>query len=195
MSPGAIGRLLSIRAEVGQYLPDWRPGTDYRRCVSAQQSLGGGAVLELSHELDYVRWLVGAEVAAVSAQTARLSDLEIDVEDSADLLLQFTNGVLGNVHVDMVQRVPVRTCRIVGTEGTIFWNGINHQAQLLTGNTITDLAEPSDRSAMYVEELRHFLHCVSEGLTPAVTGEDGRRVLQIALAAKQAAQARKAIPL
>ncbi len=50
---GRIGRVLSLRAEVGQYLPDWRPGKDYRTSVSAQWRLGGGVIFELSHELDY----------------------------------------------------------------------------------------------------------------------------------------------
>ncbi|MBE3139991.1 MAG: Gfo/Idh/MocA family oxidoreductase, partial [Thermoplasmata archaeon] len=59
LQDGQIGRVLSTRAEVGQYLPDWRPAIDYSQSVSAKSELGGGALLELSHELDYVRWLVG----------------------------------------------------------------------------------------------------------------------------------------
>jgi predicted dehydrogenase len=56
---GCIGRVVSARAEVGQYLPDWRPGADYRQSVTARAELGGGVLLELSHEIDYLRWLVG----------------------------------------------------------------------------------------------------------------------------------------
>ena len=47
---GRVGQVLSVRSEVGQYLPSWRPGGDYRENVSAQAALGGGALLELSHE-------------------------------------------------------------------------------------------------------------------------------------------------
>lgn len=187
---GRIGRPVTLRAEAGQYLPDWRPGRDYRQTVSARSDLGGGAVLELSHELDLARWLLG-EVVAVSAHLARLSDLEIDVEDTAEILLQFANGAIGNVHLDMVQRVATRTCRIIGTEGTLTWDWTTHQVRLFSaqagGWTELHPAQELDRNVMYIAELRHFLDCVIGQQTPAVTGEDGRRVLEIALAAKRAA--------
>src|SRR5690606_29956228 len=54
-----VGRIHSVSIEVGQYLPDWRPATDYRKNVSACKKLGGGVLLELSHELDYLTWLFG----------------------------------------------------------------------------------------------------------------------------------------
>ena len=118
---GRIGRVMGFRAEVGQYLPDWRPTADYRQTVSARKELGGGVLLELSHEFDYARWIVG-EVAEVFAQATRVSDLEIDVEDLAEVVLRFSNGAVGSVHLDMVQASPTRTCRIIGTEGTLTWD-------------------------------------------------------------------------
>ena len=51
-----IGNVLSVRSSVGQYLPEWRKNTDYRKGVSAQQHLGGGVLLELSHEIDYINF-------------------------------------------------------------------------------------------------------------------------------------------
>ena len=60
---GRIGRLLAVRAEVGQYLPDWHPEEDYRVSYAARRDLGGGALLTLSHELDYVRWIAGEVVS------------------------------------------------------------------------------------------------------------------------------------
>src|SRR3954469_18236676 len=59
LAGGAIGRVTAIQAQVGQYLPDWHPGEDYRRGVSARKETGGGVILDLIHELDYVTWLVG----------------------------------------------------------------------------------------------------------------------------------------
>jgi predicted dehydrogenase len=193
---GKVGRVLAVRAEVGQYLPDWRPGSDYRQGASARQELGGGAVLELSHELDYVRWLVG-EVKAVSALVGHLSNLEIDVEDTAEIALQFVNGAIGSVHLDMVQRTATRTCRVIGTEGTLVWDGASHAVRLFSAaaNAWSDLhpAETIDRNEMYIAELRHFFDCVRRGDTPIVSGDDGRRVLQIALAAKLSSQDRRVV--
>jgi predicted dehydrogenase len=187
---GAIGRVMGVRAEVGQYLPEWRPDKDYREGVSARAELGGGVVLELSHEFDYVRWLVG-EVAAISARTAKVSDLEIDVEDLAEITLQFRDGAIGNIHLDMVQRSPVRTCRIIGSEGTITWDGIAGRSSLYRAEVgvWVDLESSGKvRNDMYRDGLQHFLGCIASGQAPEVTGEDGRCALEIALAAKESSQ-------
>lgn len=182
-----IGRILSVRAEVGQYLPDWRPGTDYRQGVTARPELGGGAALELSHEFDTLRWLLG-EVSQVCALSGSRGDLDLPVEDLVEALLTFRSGVFGSVHLDLLQRVPTRTCRILGTEGTLLWDGIAHGLRLFTQGAWIDLVRPDDppfdRNRMYVDELAHFLACVEDGLPPKVTGEDGLRALEIALAAK-----------
>lgn len=195
---GRIGRTILLRAEVGQFLPEWRPGKDYRQSVSSRRDLGGGAVLELSHELDYVRWLIG-EVKTVSAQVAHFSDLDVDVEDTAEIILQFHNGAMGSVHLDMVQRPAIRTCRIVGTEGTLTWDGIRHRARLYPAatNRWSDLHldKTTDRNEMYVAELRHFLDCVRGNDVPIVTGADGRRVLEIALAVKQSSRDKRVVEL
>jgi len=195
---GQIGRVLAFNAEVGQYLPDWRPGRDYRETVSARRELGGGAVLELSHEIDLARWLVG-KVKTVGAQMGKLSDLEIDVEDTAEITLGFENGAIGRVHVDMVQRSPVRGLRIVGTEGTLTWDWQSHRVQVYTEESEMwrDLhpAVEMDRNEMYVTELEHFLDCVAHRTEPVIGGEDGRRVLEIALAAKQSAVEQRVITL
>ena len=78
---GEIGTIVSVRIEVGQYLPEWR-GYDYRQTTSAQRELGGGVVLELSHELDYFCWIFGTP-NLIYARLSRRGDLEIDVEDTA----------------------------------------------------------------------------------------------------------------
>jgi predicted dehydrogenase len=196
LDDGKIGKVLSVIAEVGQYLPDWRPGTDYTKNVSAQSCLGGGVVLELSHELDYTRWLVG-EVQAVNAQTSKLSDLIMDVEDSADIHLRFERGVLGNIHMDMIQRTPTRTCKLIGTEGTLIWDGFSNDVRLYSASDHVwqDIfpAQPLERNKMFLCEMEHFLDCVEHGTQPLVTGEDGVQVLKIALAAKESARLQRTI--
>jgi predicted dehydrogenase len=190
VADGIIGRLLSLRSEVGQYLPEWRPGTDYRQGVTAQRDLGGGVVLELSHELDYVRWVAG-EVRSVRAETGRLGDLDTDVEDVAEILLRFIDGSIGSVHLDMIQRSPTRTCRIIGTEGTLEWDALAGRVRLFSARDgrWTDVCDASGAEVndMYMAELAHFIRCAIEGGVVPVDGRAGKRVLEIALAAKWSA--------
>jgi predicted dehydrogenase len=188
---GRIGRVVSIRAEVGQYLPDWRPGRDYRGTQSAHQSRGGGLILELSHEIDYPMWMLG-DIGSVVAKAGKASDLEIDTDDVAELVVTFAGGAIGSIHLDMVQRRPRRLCRVVGTEGTLEWEASSDSVRFFSAadRTECDLwpGGPCDRNEMYLRELRHFLDCAAGRCQPAVTGEDGRRTLRVALAAAASAR-------
>ena len=65
-----VGDILSVRVWVGQYLPDWHPGEDYRSSYVSKSELGGGVILTLSHEIDCLFCLFG-EVAEVTAVTGR----------------------------------------------------------------------------------------------------------------------------
>ena len=182
---GAIGRVMHLRAEVGQYLPEWRPGIDYRLTNSARAEFGGGVELELSHEIDYVRWLLG-EIKTVQAVLTRASDLEIEVDDTAEMILQCESGAIASVHLDMAQRSTTRTCKVAGTEGTLTWDGVAGEVRryLPSEGWTTLHSSIADRNAMYLEEVRHVLACVREEERPIVDGFDGLRIVEIAQAAR-----------
>lgn len=117
----AIGNLVAVNAVVGQYLPDWRPYEDYRKGMSAKKVLGGGVMLDLIHEFDYLRWLIG-NVEELAAMNINSGSLEIETEDISQVLCRFENGVLGHISLDYLQRKLVRNCRLTGSKGSIFWN-------------------------------------------------------------------------
>ncbi|WP_426574268.1 Gfo/Idh/MocA family protein [Aquihabitans sp. McL0605] len=121
-----IGEVEAFDLHVGQHLDLWRPGVDPARSVSARQELGGGVLLELSHELDAASWCFGT-IAAVAART-RTDGAPTDgrVETVADVEVTSATGALGTVHLDMVSRSPRRTWRAVGATGTV-------EADLLAG--------------------------------------------------------------
>lgn len=196
LSSGSIGRVMTLRAEVGQYLPDWRPGADYRQTNSARAEFGGGVELELSHEIDYVRWLLG-EVKSVSATLERLSDLQIEVDDTAELLLCFASGSVASVHMDMAQRTTTRTCRIAGTQGTLTWDGIAGVVRryLPEGGWQTIHVGDADRNAMYVDEVRHVFACARGEAQPLIDAHDGLRVVEIAQAARRSSNEGRRIDL
>lgn len=181
VASGAIGRLLSVRAEVGHYLPDWRPGEDFRRSYAARKELGGGALLTLSHELDYVRWIAG-EVDEASGVTAGGSSLGLDVDEVAELLLRHTGGAVSSVHMDLLDREYNRRSRWVGEEGTISWEWgravtAEPGARVLWVDPSFDLAET------YRAALADFVQAVADGRPPRCDGREGLRVLALCEAA------------
>ena len=189
IAAGKIGRILHVATEVGQYLPDWRPSTNYRNSVTARNSLGGGALLELSHEIDIALW-IGGPAVSVAAGLSRLGSLEIDTEDCADLRLDFANGASGTVHMDLLQRVPVRRCKVVGSEGTLKWDYFSDKIKLGrpgAGWQTLDSRQLTDSNEMYIDEVSHFMHCVARNAEPAISGRTAVAVLAVALAAKKSA--------
>ena len=185
---GVIGRIFWAQVEAGQYLPDWRPWQDYRQSYTARRDLGGGIILDASHELDYIIWLLG-QPTEVMCMAGKVSDLEVDVEDCATVLLRFASGAQADVHMDFVQRGYVRSCKLVGERGTIIWDYPAHQvriyqAEMDSWETITYTLDNND---MYVAEVQHFLGCADQGATSVVDLKQAKRVLEVALAAKSAA--------
>jgi len=189
-----VGHVLSVRAEVGQYLPSWRPGTDYRSNVSAQAALGGGALLELSHEIDFLRWVFG-EIDWVNAALLRQSALEIDVEDTAHLILGFhrltdRGPLVASLDIDFVRHDTVRNCIAIGEAGSLRWNALEGKVELFEpgGSAWQVLDEcPTQRDDSYLAEWRHFLECIETGTQPMIGGEDGLAVLRVIEAARASA--------
>lgn len=126
---GLVGTVHTARVEVGQYLPDWRPGGDYRQNVSGQRKLGGGALLELSHEIDYATWLFG-QPESLQCSCAHLSPLEIDVEDSAHILMEYADKRV-SVQLDFLQRVANMVVQVVGSKGTLTADLIKEELRLV----------------------------------------------------------------
>lgn len=186
---GRIGRILSVRAHWGEYLPNWHPWEDFRQGYAARPDLGGGVVLTLCHPLDYLHWLIGP-VESLWALTASLN-LNLPVEDTAEIGLRFVNGALGSVHLDYNQRPPVHSLEIVGSEGTLRWDnrdGILHEYRAGEDRWET-YSPPSgfERNVMFLEEMRHFLDVV-RGAQPLCTLEEGAYALRLALAAHESSR-------
>ncbi len=187
-----VGRILSVRSEIGQFLPSWRPSLDYRKTVSAQAALGGGVLLELSHEIDYLRWLFG-EVEWVSAVQRRQSSLEIDVEDTAHLILGFTHllgtvPVIASLNMDFVRHDATRNCTVIGETGSLRWNALTGTVELFEqgGNAWQTLfTHKHQRDDSYIEEWNHFLACIADGSPPLISGQDGLAVIRIIEAARR----------
>lgn len=195
---GRIGRVLSVRAQCGFYLPSWKPGTDYRRTYRAHAAEGGGILLDAIHEFDYLRWIFGV-VREVFCTAARLSDLAIDVEDFAEVTLRFDSGAVAQLHLDYLQRSYRRNCEVIGERGVIVWDYIGRRVTLFTAqpDRWEGFGEPIDvnHNEMFVEEMRHFVRCLEGQEAPVVDGDDALATLRVVDAAKVSAAQRRWVPL
>lgn len=193
-----IGRPISFRVHWGEYLPDWHPWEDYRQGYSARKDLGGGVVLTLTHPLDYLNMIFGG-VAEVSAFTGTLGDLELDVEDTAEILLKYEQGVMGSVHLNYNQRPPRHTMEIVCTKGTIRFDNAGTAIEVYSAEEEGwhEYPFPVDfeRDDLFREQMAHFLEIVQGKAKPVCTLEDGIQAQILALAVLQSAAAGRTISL
>jgi predicted dehydrogenase len=189
-----IGRPQFAQAHYGNYLPDMRPGADYRSLYCAKAETGGGVILDAIHEIDYLVWLFGA-VQRVTAEAGKLSDLDIDVEDYASIVLTHAGGVRSEIHLDYLQRFKRRGCVIAGSEGTLVWTseGKSPERCLVRFRAAgasewqVILDQPAlDTAAPYVELMQRFLD-PQTGDQDLLDARGGAECLAIALAAKQSA--------
>jgi len=186
LESGAIGRPISVRAHWGEYLPGWHPWEDYRQGYSARSDLGGGVILTLSHPLDYLRWLFG-DVQSVWAFSGKLSDLELQVEDTAEIGLRFAAGMLGSLHLDYNQQPPSHHLEVIGTRGTMRWESLSGAVRVFQPGSNQwmeeSLPDGFERNTLFLNEMRHFLQVCRGEATPRCNFQDGKLALELALAA------------
>jgi YrbI family 3-deoxy-D-manno-octulosonate 8-phosphate phosphatase len=185
---GAIGKPLSARAHYGDYLPDWHPWEDYRKSYSAREELGGGVLLTLCHPLDYLTWFLG-DAVSLWKKTSKLSQLDIQIDDVAEVGFRFANGGIGSVHLNYYQRPPAHRFEIIGTEGTIRWDQDDNTLRIFSvksGNwSVIPGPVDFDRNDIFLSEMRHFLEVIRAKAAPVCPLEEGERVLRLALTADQ----------
>jgi len=190
-----VGKLLFVRAQYGNWLPDMRPHADYRALYCSRQTTGGGVILDAIHEIDYVSWLVGS-VQNVICNATRLSDLDIDVEDYAELLSSHSTGVMSEIHMDYLQRVKRRGCDIIGTEGSLVWLSEGKNPE----NCVVRLYSSSSQSwkTLYKEQnldpfgiyqtlFENYYRATNGEQTDMLTGRAAIEVLSVVFAAKESA--------
>jgi predicted dehydrogenase len=172
-------RIFAIRASVGQHLSTWRPGRDYRTSYSARRG-EGGALRDLSHELDLVQFVAG-RWQRVAALVGQISDLEISSDDVASLIMTTERCPHVCVHLDLIDRSPRRSL-IVHAEGTTV------EADLIAGQIVIDgVPRPTsvERDALYSRQLRAILEQDARFLC---TVQDARHTLRLIEAAELASK-------
>jgi len=171
-------KILRFSAYCGSYLPKWRD-CDYRKTYSAIKEQGGGVILDLIHELDYSIWLIG-QPARISGVFGTYSDMEIDVEDCAEMVLEYP-GYLGVIHLDYFRPTPKRVIEVVTTKRVL-------EADLLAGTlSISNGADTVveqvsvDRDLTYYKQMDHFNNVLLDKEPPRSTLDEAVGILKLAM--------------
>lgn len=190
LEKNSIGKILSVRIEVGHSLKKWRLGIDYKKSVSAQKELGGGVLLELSHEIDYLTWIFG-HADWISAIHSQQNSLDINVEELAHLVLEVNSGLqeskfLASVSMDFIRHDLVRSCIAIGELGTLKWNGVSSEVSIYmenSGQWQVLFKKDNEYDESYVKEWLNFLGAVEGKELPLIGLCDGIKTLEVVLAA------------
>ena len=185
ISKKKIGKIISVKVECGSYLPDWHPEEDYKNSYAARDDLGGGVVLTNIHEIDYLYWFFGMP-QNIFSMTGNYSDLNISADDLCAGIIKFKNNVIAEIHLDYFQKPDYRSCKIIGTKGTAYWDSISNTVEIhdYKKNKWIKVLKWSeyDRNFMFKEELIHFLDCVKKRKSSINPLEnDGINTLKIGL--------------
>lgn len=182
-----IGQVIRVNMQVGQWLPDWRPNQDYRTSYSANTDQGGGVILDLIHEVDMARWLFG-DFSQVYAIGGQYSQLDINAEDCAAILLGRTNGPVVSIGMDYISRQRIRRYEIVGDQGTLVWDLGSKTLQKTTADNIEIIdagSDSFDMSSTYITAMSVFLNAISTNTSVEQDLLEGLRSLTLALNIKR----------
>lgn len=166
----------SMRCISSSYLPEWRPGTDYRKNYSAHKAQGGGVAIDLIHEWDYICHLIGYPLE-VKSFLRRKSDLELDSEDVAIYIADYADKTV-EVHLDYFGRATVRNLELYCRDDTINVDLLKQTIRWLKTDKILEM--PQTRDDHQKLELAHFVDIMAKKISSDNDLTDAMHVLRIA---------------
>lgn len=176
---GAAGEVRRVRLWFGSHLADWRPGIDYRVTYSARAELGGGILLDASHELDLLTWLFGPAWSVQHAELAHRSALETDVEDTVSATLRSESGIIAEIDLDEVSRPYRRGVEVTGAHATLRLDWSTGTLEVLVDGVVRREAADDDVAESYRTEARSFVELLAGRRPPAVTAAEGAVVVRL----------------
>ncbi len=193
LDDGMVGDVLTAHVEFGLYLAKWWPGRDYRGSYMADADLGGGLLLDASHEIDAVLWYLGP-ARDVAAFGGKLSRLEIGGVDSIKVIMNMESEAIASLHIDCLKPTYTRVHELVGEGSRIVWDCPEGRADTSLGRLIwfdreSDTYKPvklnGNPEETYLAELADLLQSVETGQPPLVGVREGVEVLKVTKAIQQ----------
>jgi predicted dehydrogenase len=196
LADGAIGRLLHVHFHMSAHLADWHPWERYQDFFMASRALGGGALLDESHWIDLMLWLVGRPNWVIG-EVGRISGLEIETDDNVDILAGFANGLRVSLHLDLYGRPHEKSIRFTGSEGTLLWSDDPNRIAIGRGSAKEWHEESfaNERNDMFVAVAKEFLDVISGAPPRTCTIEDGVEAMRVIEAVRRSSAQGRRVPL
>lgn len=187
-----MGKVLKYRAECGMFLPNWHPWEDYRSFYMSKIDGGGGALLDISHEIDLVCYLVGG-VSNVYGKYGNLSTLQCSSDDYAEFMMTHLNGAIGSVSLDLIQKNTFRQTRIILDKGEIEIDFINKKLSIATDiNEVENKVFDLGGDDLYIAQYKDAL----ESSKPSCCSlDEGLHVMEIIEAVRQSSSSGSVVHL
>ena len=190
-----IGKIVSFDAYEGWYLPNWRSWQDHTKSYTGSKKLGGGIILDGSHELNYALWLIG-EIKQVFSYFNSVPSLKVKAEGIAEILLISKSNSIGRIHLDFVNPKYNRHFEILGEKGSIRWNFTTKKIEIQkVGSTkFKTIKYGVDNNQMYIDEMKYVISCILEKKkNNLITFNYAKRTLEISLAIKKSGNTGRAV--
>lgn len=182
-----LGDIYGARLEYGSYLPNWRPNTEYWTSYSANRSMGGGILLDAIHEINYSVYLFG-KMKKVFCFANKNSNLHINTEDNAELLLKSIKDYTINIHLDYLQRKPNRIIKIICDKGNIETDINKNILRIIKEDDIKEYEIEYDYNETYIEEITSFIRSIVYDKKIVMGIEEGIYDVKLILASKESSE-------
>ena len=161
---------LHMRVKSTSFLPNWRPTQNHLESYSAHKKLGGGVILDLSHEFDYINYLLG-DIVELRGVGYKKSNVTIDTEDFVDVLIKSSLGQT-NLHLDYFSHHTTRTIDIDFREISISANLIKGNIEIYKDGKLQETLEfPYELDKMYQTQLEYFFNNIENNQMMNNVGE------------------------
>ena len=168
---GIIGKVLNINYQTGQYLSDWHPWERVEEFYVSKRETGGAREI-VPFELTWINDIFGIP-KALACVKAKLTDMQVDIDDIYHCLLQYDNNVVANLTVEVISRPKAtRDMRILGSEGEIVFSTDSNSVRYINtsmkewivfkfdaGTVESQYINPEEP---YIEEMKDFVTAVQE---------------------------------
>ncbi|XCP85362.1 Gfo/Idh/MocA family oxidoreductase [Roseburia hominis] len=152
-------RVIGVRCISSSYLPEWRPGIDYRDTYSSHKELGGGVSIDLIHEWDYLKYLFGMPTDVIY-KSGKKSNLELNCEDTALYIAEYADKFV-ELHLDYFGRKTIREVMLFTEDDTVVGDLVSGKITFMKSGKVINFGD--HRNDFQKRELIHFLELMKIG--------------------------------